>query len=76
MKALKTIQEDFYKGLKSFFEELNIPVNYLAEEPAKPTDILSENHNPDNLGHQLMKDVYFLGIVNDETFEAKNTFFS
>ncbi|WPZ09760.1 Eco57I restriction-modification methylase domain-containing protein [Roseivirga spongicola] len=74
MNALKTIQEDFYEGLKAFFEELNIPINYLAEEPAKPTDILSENYNNSNHGHQLMDDIYFLGIVNDETFEEKDTF--
>lgn len=45
MKALKTIQKDFYKGLKAFFKELNIPLNYWAEEPANPADILgTENY--------------------------------
>ena len=43
MKALQTIQKDFYQGLKALFEELNIPVNYWAEEPADPIDILTEN---------------------------------
>ncbi len=74
MIALKTIQEDFYDGLKAFFKELNIPINYLAEEPAKPVDILSENYNAGNYAHQLMEDVYFLGIVNDEIFEEKEIF--
>ena len=75
MKALKTIQENFYSGLKAFFEELKIPINYLAEEPANPKDILStETYNSNNVGHQLMEDVYFLGIVNDDIFEEKETF--
>ena len=74
MKALKTIQKDFYKGLKAFFEELSIPLNYLAEEPADPADILSENYKEGNSAHQLMEEVYFLGVVDDGIFKGKNTF--
>ena len=71
----KTIQKDFYQGLKAFFEELNIPVNYLAEEPADPADILTETMpKAGNSAHQLMEEVYFLGVVDDKIFEGKDTF--
>ena len=74
MKALQTIPKDFYKGLKTFFEELNIPVKYWAEEPTDPKKMLTENYKVGNPAHQLIKEVYFLGLVNDDTFEGKETF--
>jgi hypothetical protein len=57
--------EDFHTSLRIFFKNLNIPVNYIAEEPARPQAILS-----DHPAFQLMKDVYFLGMLDDAAFEG------
>ncbi|MEA2039947.1 MAG: hypothetical protein U9N82_08980, partial [Thermodesulfobacteriota bacterium] len=53
--------EDFHTALQTFFKNLNIPVNYIAEEPARPQDILTEGktYKKDHPAFQLMNDVYF-----------------
>ena len=74
MKSLNTLKHNFYEGLKAFFQELNVPVDYLTEESARPQDILKENYKSQNETFSLMEDVYFLGIVNDAIFNGNKTF--
>ena len=64
--------EDFHTALQTFFKNLNIPVNYIAEEPARPQDILTEGktYKKDHPAFELMNDVYFLGMVDDAAFEG------
>jgi adenine-specific DNA-methyltransferase len=66
--------EPFINALKAFFIELKVPVDYLADEPASPTDILGERFKATNEAHQLIADVYALGLVNDGIFEGTTTF--
>jgi hypothetical protein len=68
LKYFKT--EDFHTALRTFFKDLNIPVNYIAEEPARPQDILSYTYKKDHPAFQLMEDAYFLGMVDDAAFEG------
>jgi hypothetical protein len=71
MKDLKYFKtKDFYSALRDFFKSLNVPVNYIAEEPARPKDILSRTFKADKDAYQLMEDVYFLGMVDDAAFEG------
>ena len=63
---------DFYSALQTFFKSLNIPVNYLAEEPVRPQEILSDTFKPDHEAFRLMNDVYFLGMVDDDAFEGND----
>ena len=58
----------FVQALKAFFAELNVPINYIDENPATAVDILGEKFNPKNTTHQLIGDVYILGIVDDSAF--------
>ncbi len=62
--------EDFHSALQLFFQGLNIPVNYIAEEPVRPQEILSDTYKPDHEAFQLMNDVYFLGMVDDAAFDG------
>jgi adenine-specific DNA-methyltransferase len=66
--------ESFINALKAFFIELKVPVDYLADEPASPADILGERFKATNEVHQLIADVYALGLVNDGIFEGTTTF--
>lgn len=66
--------EPFIYALKAFFEELKVPVDYLADEPASAADILGERYKANNEAHQLMDDVFALGMVNDAIFEGTETF--
>jgi hypothetical protein len=67
--------ESFIVALKAFFTELKVPVDYLADEPASPEVILNEKYKPaTNLAHQMIDDVYALGMVNDAIFTGKETF--
>src|SRR6218665_1601897 len=71
---IKFHSEPFIDALKAFFEELKVPADYLADEPASPKDILGEKYKATNEAHKLMDDVYALGMVNDGIFEGKETF--
>jgi hypothetical protein len=66
--------DSFIDALKAFFEELKVPVDYLADEPASPTDVLGERFIATNEAHKLIADVYALGMVNDGIFEGTETF--
>lgn len=66
--------EPFINALKAFFEELKVPVDYLADEPASPAEVLGERFKANNEAHKLIEDVYALGIVNDAIFEGTETF--
>ncbi len=63
--------ENFHGSLKRFFKELSIPVSYIAEEPTTAEEILENTCKPNNPAHQLMEDVWFLGMVDDEAFKKQ-----
>ena len=65
--------DNFYLALKTLFEDLNIPVNYIAEEPARPRDILTNTFKENHPSFQLMDDVYSLGMVDDAAFEGNKS---
>ncbi len=60
--------QDFYFSIKKFFKDLNIPVHYMTAQPALAKDIISNTFKPQNPAHQLIDDVYFLGMVDDRAF--------
>jgi hypothetical protein len=64
----------FINALKAFFQELKVPVDYLADEPASANDILGGCYKANNNAHKLIEDVYALGIVNDDIFKGTETF--
>src|SRR5664280_456510 len=65
-------QLSFLGALKEFFIELNVPVNYIAEEPDTAQNILKSNYRNTEAFH-LMDDVYFLGMVDDAAFGGKES---
>lgn len=66
--------ESFINALKAFFEELKVPVDYLADEPTSAAEILGDKYKPGNDAHLLISDIYVLGMVNDGIFDGKKTF--
>ncbi len=62
-------QLSFLEALRQFFIELNVPVNYIAEEPDTAQNILKSNFRNTEAFH-LMGDVYFLGMVDDAAFKG------
>lgn len=64
----------FINALKAFFEELNVPIDYIGNEPASASDVLGDNYKSNNDLHKLIDDVYVLGMVNDAIFEGAETF--
>jgi len=63
--------EDFHGSLKRFFKELGIPVSYIAVDPTTAGEILENTYKPNNPAHQLMDDVYVLGMVDDAAFKKQ-----
>lgn len=66
-------QFPFYYAVQRFFDDLNIPINYLTETPATPQEILTSTYNPNNPAHHLMRDVYLLGGVDDAIFKQQTS---
>ncbi|WP_316787088.1 Eco57I restriction-modification methylase domain-containing protein [Pedobacter frigiditerrae] len=71
---IKFHTDSFINALKAFFEELKVPVDYLADEPASPADVLGQRFKATNEAHKLISDVYALGMVSDGIFEGTETF--
>ncbi|MCK6639418.1 MAG: N-6 DNA methylase [Bacteroidia bacterium] len=71
---IKFHTDSFINALKAFFEELKVPVDYLADEPASAADILGERFKATNEAHKLITDVFALGMVNDAIFDGTETF--
>ena len=40
--------KDFHAALRTFFKNLHIPVNYIAEESVRPQDILEKTYKEDH----------------------------
>ncbi len=66
------LQLDFLSALKEFFKGLKVPVNYIADEPVAPQNILSSTYR-DSEAFQLMNDVYFVGMVDDASFTGNKS---
>jgi hypothetical protein len=66
--------EPFIDALKAFFKDLKVPVNYLANEPASPAEVLGEKFKAHNEAHKLITDVYVLGLIDNAIFEGQNSF--
>jgi hypothetical protein len=64
-------EKPLYEAMKSFFQELNVPISEVTEDPANPEDIVSTFFNETNYAHSLIETVYFLGMVNDSAFNGE-----
>ena len=62
----------FLPALKSFFKELNVPINYVADEPTTAQEILQDTYK-DNDTFKLINDVYFVGMVDDSSFRGEDS---
>ena len=67
-------QDTLPNAIKYLFGELNVPVDNITEQAARPEDILKERYNPDNASQALIHEVYPVGVVNDAIFEGQKTF--
>lgn len=64
--------EPFVQAVKNLFADLNVPVNYISDDPAQPQDIL-KNTFKDNAVFKLMDEVYFVGMVDDAAFQGNKS---
>ena len=62
-------------AVKALFDELNIPLNSTVNEAIKPKDILEDYYKPNDEAQSLIKEVYFLGMVDDQAFNQQNMLF-
>lgn len=59
-------QLDFLPALRAFFQQLKVPVNYVADEPTTAKELLGK----DDGTFALVNDIYFLGMVDDAAFDG------
>ena len=64
-------EKSLFEAMKSFFQELNVPISEVTEDPANPEDIVSSYFNEENEAHLLIDTVYFLGMVNENAFDGE-----
>lgn len=67
---LQNFQSDnFLQAIKTLFEDLNVPINYISDEPTTVQEILKDTYK-DNSTFQLVDDLYFVGMVDDAAFKG------
>jgi len=62
----------FIQAIKALFNELNVPVNYVTDEPTTAKEILKDTYK-ENSTFQLVNEVYFVGMVDDAAFEGNKS---
>lgn len=73
MNAIIKFQSElFIDALKNLFKELNVPMNYIADEPTTAKDILKDTYK-DNSTFKLVDEVFLLGMVDDAAFEGNES---
>ncbi len=72
MKLQKFNQVDFLSGLRTFFKDLNVPINYVADEPTTAKELLKDTYK-ENDSFLLTDDVYFVGMVDDAAFSGNSS---
>lgn len=65
-------QLDFLSAIKAFFKALNVPMNYVADEPTSARELLKANYK-ESEAFQLIDEVYFAGMVDDAAFEGQKS---
>lgn len=63
----------FISAVRQLFKELEVPVNYIDDKPAKASDILGDLYNIKNESHALIEDIYPFGLVDDNAFKGKES---
>jgi hypothetical protein len=63
---------DLLAAIKNLFVELNVPMNYLSDEPVKADSILKETYK-DNDTFALIDEVYFAGMIDDAAFKGQES---
>ncbi len=66
----------FLPALKAFFKDLNLPLHYISDLPARPEDILGDKYKAHDKTHALIEEVYPLGLVDEAVFNHTNSLFS
>jgi hypothetical protein len=64
---------NFLPAIKALLKELNVPVNYISDEPTTAKEILEYTYKESET-FQLISDVYFVGMVDDAAFEGNDSF--
>ncbi len=72
MKLQKFNQVDFLPALRAFFNDLNVPINYVADEPTTVKELLKDTYK-ENESFLLADDVYFVGMVDDAAFSGSSS---
>lgn len=62
----------FLPAIKALFNELKVPMNYVADEPTTAEEILKDTYK-ENETFQLVDDVYFVGMIDDAAFEGNQS---
>lgn len=70
LNHFKDIQ--FLPAIKALFNELKVPMNYVADEPTTAEEILKDTYKK-NETFQLVNDVYFVGMIDDAAFEGNQS---
>src|SRR5690606_22874095 len=63
---------NFLQALKALFNDLKVPMNYVADEPTTAQELLKDTYK-ENDTFRLVDDVYFVGMVDDAAFEGKQS---
>lgn len=72
MKLNHFKESAFLPAIKALFNDLAVPMNYMADEPATAEEILKDTYK-DNETFKLVQQVYFVGMIDDAAFEGNQS---
>lgn len=72
MKLDYFAREPFLAALHTFFQDLNIPLNAIADEPMTAERVLGSGFKPGHEAHGLIGEIYALGALDDAAFASAN----
>jgi adenine-specific DNA-methyltransferase len=67
-------EENLLTGVKTFFQKLNVNLDYLGDQPFKPSVLFAKaGFNAEKSAHALMDKVYAVGKISDESLKRKES---
>lgn len=70
MQLTQFYSDHLYDASLTFFKGLNMPVKELGKQPYDAQQLLDDKFLPNNEAHQLLNDIYLVGLIDDDAFQG------
>jgi len=72
MQLTQFYSDHLYDASLAFFKGLNMPVKELGKQTYDAQQLLDDKFLPNNEAHQLLDNIYLVGLIDDDAFQGIN----